>query len=156
MGATALATGSARHWEISRGIMADAARDIAADGTLPLELQRGKRALHYHAFSVTALVALAELGAARGEDWYAAGDGALHRLVRVTAGGLGDPAVFDRHARIVQERPVNPGSGCLTLYAARHPGRLPEALPAIPEKHRWLGGDVRVLADILARLRSTP
>lgn len=156
MGATALATGSARHWEIARGIMADAARDIASDGTLPLELQRGKRALHYHAFSVTALVTLAELGAARGEDWYAAGDGALHRLVRSTADGLADPAVFDRLAGVAQERPVNPGSGWSTLYAARHSGRIPGGLPRIPEKHRWLGGDVRVLLDVLARLPSMP
>ncbi|MEQ1714237.1 MAG: alginate lyase family protein, partial [Hyphomicrobium sp.] len=156
VGATALATGSARHWDIARGIMADAARDIAADGTLPLELQRGKRALHYHAFSVTALVTLAELGAARGEDWTAAGDGALHRLVRATVSGLADPAVFDRLAGVTQERPVNPGSGWLALYAARHPGRLPDTHPAIPARHRWLGGDVRVLADVLARLQSAP
>lgn len=151
-GATALATGSARHWEMARAVMQDAARDIRPDGTLPLEMARGARALHYHAFSVMAVVTLAEIGAAGGEDWYASSDGAPHRLVRVTAEGLADPAKFDRLAGVTQERPVNPGSGWRDLYAARFADRLPETLPAIGAKHRWLGGDVHVLA---ATLRST-
>ncbi len=148
-GATALATGSAKHWEIARGIMRDAGRDVQSDGTLPLELARGPRALHYHAFSVMALVTLAEIGAAGGEDWYAVGDGALHRLVRVTAHGVANPATFDRLAGIAQERPVNPASGWRDLYAARYPDRLPGGLPAIAASHRWLGGDVRTLAATL-------
>jgi poly(beta-D-mannuronate) lyase len=84
LGATGLATDSDTHWQMAKGIMADAANDIAADGTLPLELAREGRALHYHAFAVMALVTLAELGGAKGEDWYALSNGALHRLVART------------------------------------------------------------------------
>lgn len=156
LAATALATDDARLFESARGVMRDAARDIGGDGTLRHELARGSRALHYHAFSATALVILAELGAARGEDWYAMEDGALHRLVEVTARGLADPAVFDRLSGVAQERPVRPGAGWTTLYAARFPGRLPPEAPEAAPAHRWLGGDVRVLAATLAALRDQP
>ncbi|MBI3707796.1 MAG: alginate lyase family protein [Proteobacteria bacterium] len=63
---------------------------IAADGTLPLELARAGKALHYHLFSVTPLVMVAELGAANGLDLYAEQGGALgrHRLERRLDGDL--------------------------------------------------------------------
>ena len=102
-GSVGAATQSARHWAVARGVMKDAADHIAGDGLLSLELKRGQRALHYHAFAAQALVLLAEIAAAKGEDWYRFGDGALHRLVNVTATGLADPALFARRAGIVQE-----------------------------------------------------
>lgn len=150
--ATALATDSDRHWQIARGIMADAARDIAADGTLAMEIARGGRAIHYHAFAVMPLVVLAELGMSRGENWYALGDGALHRLVDVTLKGLADPTLFDRLARVPQQRPVSHigGAGWLQLYGARFPDRLKDrVLPDTKSSHRWLGGDVTMLAEAL-------
>ncbi len=150
MAAVSLATDDARQWDAARGIYRDAMKNIAADGTLPLELAREGRALHYHAFAVTPLVAMAELAGLRGEDWYSLEGGALHRLVRLTYDGLADPAVFDRLAKHAQERPPGMGAGWLTLYEDRFPGRLPHASadrprPEVPDKHRWLGGDVRHL-----------
>lgn len=156
IGATAIATDSRRHWEAARGIMADAARDIAADGTLPLELQRGGRALHYHGFSVMPVVMLAELGAARGEDWYGLSGGAVHRLVDVTLRGLADPAVFERLAGVPQQPRAGSGSGWLHLYRLRFPERVPAALPDTPRGHRWIGGDALALKDALGRLPAPP
>ena len=152
VGAVAMATDSDRHWQIARGIMADAARDIAADGTLARELERQGRALHYHAFAAMPLVVLAELAARRGEDFYAVSDGALHGLVAVTARGLADPATFDRLAKAAQERPLRPFAGWLPLYAQRFPERA-AALPAIamPPAHRWLGGDVRIIGQAITK-----
>ena len=155
IGATALATDSDKHWQIARGIMTDAARDIAADGTLPMEIERGGRAIHYHAFAVMPLVVLAELGRARGEDWYALNNGALHRLVDITIAGFADPALFDRLARVPQQRPLNnsTGAGWIQLYAAHNAARLQgKSLPMMKSGHRWLGGDVQVLDDVLAAL----
>ena len=149
LAATALAADSQRHWDEARKIMGEAASHIGADGTLPLELERGARALHYHAFAVTPLVAMADLAQRRGEDWYGLAGGALHRLVAVTLAGLGEPATFDTLAGIAQERPPGTGAGWLTLYARRYPDRLPKRLPEVPEKHRWLGGDVRHLSQVL-------
>ena len=151
LAATGLATGNERHWEEARRIMADAAYDIRADGVLPLELARGPRALHYHAFSATPLVMLAEMGAARGEDWYGFGDGALHRLVELTVAGLRNPSLFDRLA----EQPQQSSSKCawtlwLPLYDQRFPGRISlEGVPKMTAEHHWLGGDVMLLRNLL-------
>ena len=148
LAATGLATGSQKHWDMARGIMTDAARDIQADGTLPLELDRKARALHYHVFAVTPLVVMAELGFARGEDWYQLGNGALHRLVSVTARGLRDPRLFEAMPQVetAQEPNTSPGSGWLTLYAHRFPARTSPDWPKVAPGHRWLGGDVLLLA----------
>jgi poly(beta-D-mannuronate) lyase len=150
LAAVGLAADSDRHFAQAKAIMQDAANAITAEGTLPLEMSREGRALYYHAFAVMPLVALAELGAARGEDWYALNDGALHRLVAKTAEGLNDPAVFDRLAGFAQQRPVKPGAGWIALYDARFIGRL-KIKPEQPAKHRWLGGEVDVLRHALAR-----
>lgn len=149
LGAVGIAVESDAHWQRAKAIMEDASRDIAPDGTLPLEMAREGRALYYHAFAVMPLVALAELGAARGEDWYALNNGALHRLVAKTAEGLNDPAIFDKLAGIEQQRPVKPGAGWVSLYDARFIGRL-KAKPEQPNKHRWLGGQVDVLRKVLS------
>lgn len=147
LAATALAADSPRHWDGARKIMHEAAGHVAGDGTLPLELERGARAVHYHAFAVTPLIAMAEIAARRGEDWYALGNGALHRLVAMTIAGLVEPERFDILAGTAQERPPGTGVGWLTLYGLRFPDRLPKQLPGVSDKHRWLGGDVRILMD---------
>jgi poly(beta-D-mannuronate) lyase len=150
---TALAKGDAALWAEARRIATDAARDIRADGTLPMEMERGARALHYHAFSAMPLVVLAELAATRGEDFYALGNGALHRLVAVTLRGLAEPARFGSLTGVAQELGASSqGAGWLRLYAWRFPARtIPEVSPARSTDRR-LGGDVEVL---LAALRSS-
>ena len=151
LAAVGIGTDSARHWDMARGIMQDAARDIAQDGTLPKEVERQSRALFYHAFALMPLVVAAELGASRGEDWYAFGDGALHRLARTTHIGLVRPETFDRLVGAAQERPVNPRAGWLQLYTARFPERLSLPHPIVAEGHRWIGGSALTLKDALGR-----
>ncbi len=154
VGVTALAADSRKHWEIARAIMSDAARDIATDGTLPMELARGGRAIHYHAFAVMPIVVLAELGRAKGEDWYALNNGAVHRLVAVTLDGLADPTLFDRLAAVPQQRKPGAGAGWLYLYAAHHADKLKDKpRPEMKPGHRWLGGDIMVLDEVLKSLR---
>jgi poly(beta-D-mannuronate) lyase len=152
LAAVGLATDSDRHWQLARGIMTDAARDIAADGTLPMELDRGARALHYHAFSAMPVVALAALGRVRGEDWMALNNNAVDRLVQLTAKGLADPGIFDKLAGVPQERPVNPFAAWAQLYTTLRPGETLIVPPELRDGHRWLGGDVAVLHKVLAGL----
>ena len=149
LAATGLAANSQKHWDMARGIMLDAARDITADGLLPMELERKARALHYHVFAVTPLVLLAELGFARGEDWYQFGDGALHRLVAATARGLLRPEIFTALAGEPQEPGTSPGAGWLILYERRFKDRVEPGWPTVLAGHRWLGGDVLLLAKVL-------
>lgn len=151
LAAVASATDRPETWQQARAIFADAMRDVTDDGFLPLELARGRRALHYHDFSLMALVPLAELAARRGEDWYGSHGGALHRLVAATLAGLADQRDFDRLAGVTQERPAAAGTGWMALYGARFPERIAVALPASRPGHRWLGGDVSKLPRTLAR-----
>ena len=152
-GSVGVATGSARHWAAARRVMHDAVEQIGQDGLLALELKRGRKALHYHAFAAQALVVLADIAAAKGADWYALGDGALHRLVGATATGLVDPAGFARRTGLAQDRPVSPRAGWLQLYDRRFPGRLPADLGFGHRNGRRIGGDVRVLNAVLRKLR---
>jgi poly(beta-D-mannuronate) lyase len=150
LAAVGLAADSKPHWERAKGIMADATKDIAADGTLPMELERGARALHYHAFSCMPVVAMAALGRAGGEDWLPLNNNAVDRLVQATAKGLADPTIFDKLAKVPQERPVNPFAGWAQLYTALKPGVVLTVPPDLRDGHRWLGGDVAVLGKVLA------
>ena len=150
--ATAIFADDTTLWQRARSIYDDALRDIASDGTLPLELARGKRALDYHVFALMPIVMMAELATLRGEDWYVRGDGALHRLAAVTLAGEREPALFDRRAGVPQVRPVNMRAGWTFLYGRRFARRV---IPSLMRKrhHRWLGGDVRVLIAAMQEWR---
>lgn len=148
--AVGIAADSDKHGQMAKSIFEDAMMAVTPDGTLPLEMAREARALHYHVFALEPLVVLAELAAARGEDWYAVGDGALHRLVARTADGLRNPSVFDKLAGVTQQRPFKPGYGWAWLYRERHFGRMPDRIEQ-PIGHRWIGGDVDVLMRVLTR-----
>ena len=60
---------------------------------------------------------------------------------------------LDQLAGIRQHRPPNPRAGWIELYKSRFPDRTPAAvaedLPDTKHGHRWLGGDVRVLAKVI-------
>jgi poly(beta-D-mannuronate) lyase len=144
--ATSLATDNPTLWTQAEAVFVDAMRDIQADGSLPMELERQERGLFYHVFAMMPLVVMAEIANRRGLDWYALGDGALHRLVKLSATGLALPATFEALAGKPQELPLNARAGWLSLYQSRFPDRLRGlALPEVPTKHRWLGGDVNLL-----------
>jgi poly(beta-D-mannuronate) lyase len=150
LGAVGLAADSPKHWDMARDIMRDAVRDIRPDGTLPHELEREGKALHYHVFSVTPLVAMAEMATAKGEDWYAMGDNALHRLIEVTDRGLSDLRVFETLTHHPQDPKTSAGSGWKGMYATRFPARAPKYNGVVAPGHRWLGGDALVLQQVLA------
>jgi poly(beta-D-mannuronate) lyase len=78
---------------------------IQPDGTLPLEMARGQRALHYHLYALAPLVFIAEMGEANGQDLYAYRDHALSRLVAVCVHGLSDPSLFEQRTSVKQEVP---------------------------------------------------
>jgi len=78
---------------------------IQPDGTLPLEMARGARALHYHLYALAPLVLLAEFGEANNMDLYAHANGAIHRLVNKSVSGLQDPTPFEKATGVHQEIP---------------------------------------------------
>ncbi len=98
---------------------------IRPDGTLPREMQRGARALHYHLYALAPLVLLAEFGAANGLDLYAVDGGAIHRLVRRSVAGLADPSPFEHATGVPQELAKTP-SGDQIGWAPPYLRRFPE------------------------------
>ena len=80
---------------------------IASDGTLPLEMDRGQRALHYHLFALAPLVTMAELASANGQDLYSYDHSALHALVSRSLAGLVDNHYFTAKAGAEQDTPAN-------------------------------------------------
>jgi poly(beta-D-mannuronate) lyase len=72
---------------------------IQPDGSLPLEMARGGRALHYHLYALAPLVLLAEFGEANHLDLYAHANGALRRLVNVSVAGVEDPSTVRQSNR---------------------------------------------------------
>lgn len=79
------------------------AAQITPNGTLPLEMQRRARALHYHLFAAAPLVMMAELAIANGVDLYADNDHALSRLLHCAFFGIKNPSYFSQQVGIAQE-----------------------------------------------------
>ncbi len=118
---------------------------IQSNGSLPLEMARGGRALHYHLYALAPLVLLAEFGEANHLDMYAHAKGAIHRLVNFSVAGLKDPTPFVKATGVQQEVPkVVSGDqiGWAPPYVQRFPNpeleRLIQAAPSLSVY--YLGG----------------
>lgn len=124
--------------------------DIAPDGTLPLEVKRGTRAVLYHQFAVTPLVLIAEAGLKNGINLYDERNGQLHKLAERTITGLIDPDQFSQHAAPGQmvDRDSKPATmAWLVPYNARYPHAGAMALLPVDRAvfSRRMGGNVRAL-----------
>jgi poly(beta-D-mannuronate) lyase len=149
LAAAAAGVASARRdlfdWGIARGRVG--LRQIRADGLLPLELGRGKLALHYHLFALAPLLMLAEIAAANGVPFYEADGHALDRLIDRVTDGLRDPAPFAAAAGAPQEIALPPRGADLAwaeiAFARLHDRRLAAWIgPARPLREDRLGGDL--------------
>jgi len=135
-------------WGIARARIGIA--QVGADGILPLELARERRALHYHVFALAPLVMLAELGAANGVALYDENDHALRRLGDRVIAGLADPSSFERLTGASQEQVTTPPRGADLAWAEPWQARFPDARLAA-----WLAAarpvvDVRLGGDLTA------
>ncbi len=84
---------------------------IEPDGSLPLEMRRGQRALHYHLYAVAPLVYLAEFGEDNGLNLYAEHNYALKKLAVLSTQGLEDNSFFTKNAGIAQDTPKGSSHG---------------------------------------------
>lgn len=104
---------------------------ITGAGALPHEVERGKRALGYHAFALGPLLLIAEAAARNGDtSVYEGNNGALHRLVDFTLSQIDDPDQIVDLAGAAQEPLGSNGAAFdgndvawLEIYEARYPGR---------------------------------
>lgn len=112
------------HWAVNA--YKQGAHDIRDDGTLPLEMDRGQRAFHYHVYALAPLIMIAELGEANGVDLYAERDYAIKRLVARCVAGLEDPGFFEQ--RTGTKQVTNPEiEGWEISWAKPYTRRFPDA-----------------------------
>jgi poly(beta-D-mannuronate) lyase len=132
-------THDARCLEWGRKVFDYAMGQVQADGSLPQEVARAKRALNYHLFASAPLVMIASI-----LDVQAA---PLDRLVAFSVAGVADPSTLEKLTGFEQERPGG-APGWIAIYL-RHGGRL--ATPVEVPAKNWdarMGGD-RNLANPL-------
>ena len=123
---------------------------IQGDGTLPFELKRGPKALHYHQFSVMPLVMLAETGLHNDVNLYDIRGGLLHRLIKRVLSGLDDPSYFNEKAGNIQSDTTSLNGGHLAwmeVYHARFPNQYTKKWISEfrPMFSRRIGGDMSFL-----------
>jgi len=118
---------------------------VRPDGTLPLEMARGSKALHYHLYALAPLVLLAEFGEANGLALYGHASGSIHWLVNASVAGLRDPALFEKVTGVKQEVPKAVSGdqiGWAPPYVLRFPNpvlaRMIQAAPTLSVY--YLGG----------------
>jgi poly(beta-D-mannuronate) lyase len=119
---------------------------IQPDGSLPQEMRRGQRALHYHLYALAPLVYLAEFGEENGLQSYAECDYAIKRLATLCVQGLDDNSFFVKATGIAQDTPNGPPAAeqisWAKIYLARFPNpqlaRLLEQAKSLT--YMYLGG----------------
>jgi len=103
--ATGIAADDRKLYEWGVSTFEDGVKQIQPDGTLPLEMNRGQKALHYHLFALAPLVTMAELGEANGQDFYSFDHNMLHMAVSRAMAGLVDNRYFATKAGTAQDTP---------------------------------------------------
>lgn len=121
-------------------------QQIQPDGTLPLEMRRGRRALHYHLYALAPLVYLAEFGEDNGLHLYAERDYAIKKLAKLSTDGLVDNSFFVKATGIAQDLPDGPPAAeqisWAKIYVARFPNSVISKLLANAKSlsYMYLGG----------------
>lgn len=124
-------TGNARQLDWGRKVFDAAMAQVEADGSLPLEMARAKKALQYHMFSAAPLVMLASVLDTRSPR--------LDLLVNFTLDGVADPKRFKQLSGFEQE-PAGSIVAWLPVYE-----RLVGRPASLAGKRLWtdrLGGDL--------------
>lgn len=76
--------GDQYRWGIEKARHAILLQIDNGNGSFPLELKRGAKALHYHLFALAPLIMIAEAAEVNGEHLYGLDDGILHKTVMLT------------------------------------------------------------------------
>lgn len=120
---------------------------IQPDGSLPQEMRRGRRALHYHLYALAPLVYLAEFGEDNGLHLYAERDYAIKKLAKLSADGLVNNSFFVKVTGIQQDLPPDGPIAAEQIswavpYVARFPSPvISKLLTQAPSlSYMYLGG----------------
>ncbi|GGA66302.1 hypothetical protein GCM10011507_17300 [Edaphobacter acidisoli] len=144
LAAVGIATNDRKDFDWAMSAAKQGIAAIQPDGTLPNEMHRAMRALHYHLYAAGPLVLMAELGMSNGVDLYAVNGGALKHLVRVSMAGMVDPTLFEKATGVKQEMgsPSNERIGWAESFNRRFPDPvITKLLSECKDKgYMYLGG----------------
>jgi poly(beta-D-mannuronate) lyase len=133
---------------------------VTADGALPLELDRRKKARDYHLHAVAPLVMIASLAQPNGFDLFSECDNALPRLVRFSLASIKDPSRIEalageKQVPLPMEDGVVRGDrlAWLSVYLHYFPNERGKYKSLIKEPlfSSNLGGRVSVIYDLSQR-----
>jgi poly(beta-D-mannuronate) lyase len=146
--AVGFATGSAPHQAAGRKAFDQGLNDVAQDGHLPAEMNRGQIAAHLHNYAIAPLVLAAEIAARNGQNWYGDAASPLHRLAAYVAAVNADPAIIQKVNGAKQKQPSTGILGWQAFYTKRFPGKIKPAKGTPPTfEYSWLGGDLTGMAN---------
>jgi len=149
--ATGAAIGDKALIEQGKAIYRKGLGDIEEDGTLPMEMARGEKALHYHNYALAPLVMMAEIGTRlTGEDWYGWRDRRIDLLAERVLSGWRDSAFFAKASGLTQEKLAgHTDLGWVEFYRhhAAHPDHFEDLHQAGPYDEPRLGGNLTLMAD---------
>lgn len=131
----------------------DGIRDLASDGSLPKEMARHERALHYQIFALEPLILTAQFASRQGVNLYGFAENGrnLQSAVDFFGRALKDPELVRKYASEDQTMDFGPGSFTSIVWYASRFGMdgLPPALQAGIHgscSETNLGGNATVLA----------
>jgi poly(beta-D-mannuronate) lyase len=150
---TALVTGDRGLLDWSVETYKEAVCGATPEGGLPLELERGKKALDYHLFALDALTPLAAIAETNGVAAFGFCGGAFHRIVRFSLTALDNPSVIAKLAGKPQDPypaglPSKSHAAFVEIYHRYFPGKAPledRILTMRPLSSTNLGGDQTLL-----------
>ena len=148
--------------EFGRTVLAQGLRDVAADGSLPAEMARGRKALTYQYFATLPLAALVTIADRNGMPLDGAEEAALERLVAFGLDASRDQGKVEALAHAGQDPAVTgfalAWNDMLLPYMARRDHDLAMAMEGAasrpgmrPAWFVFLGGDVTAAYDPGAR-----
>ena len=149
--ATAVGTGDPKLLARAKVIYEKGVDDIAADGSLPMEMARAGRAFHYHNYALHPLVLMAEMARRTGADWYGYRDRRIDLLAERVAAGYRDASWFAERAKAPQEAAKPSGdTGWVEFYRLRapRPERFESLHAAGPYFDARSGGDLTLMARL--------
>ena len=127
-------TKEARYLDWGRKVLDNAMSEVAADGSLPREMERAVKALHYHAFALAPLVMMASILDVHSPK--------LDRLFLFTVNGAKNASNIEKATGFAQEMPSNAAMSWKIIYA-RHENK-PEFKPTPASPWPRLGGELNL------------
>ncbi len=125
-------------------------QDIQENGTLPLEVARGPKALHYHHFAAIPLFLMAETAYVNGTNLYDKNDKALKRLARTLLENIENQDFFEELTGETQNMDRTVTSSSLVwveIYRRHYSDKDADKWlkKFRPVKHSRVGGDATLL-----------